>query len=492
MNFSVIFYIVAYALKAEGLLMLVPAFVGLGYGEQEAEAFFICAAALFIIGYLATIKRPKNQVFYSKEGFVSVALVWVAINVFGCIPFMINGDIPRFADAFFEMVSGFTTTGSTILKDVEALSRCSLFWRSFSHWVGGMGILVFVLSVLPITGGSTMHLMRAESPGPQVGKIVPKIKNTAIILYVIYTVMTVVEIILLLISGMELFDALTLSFGSAGTGGFAVRNSGLADYAPASQYIVAIFIILFGVNFNVYFLIVRRHLRAALKYEEALWYYAIIAAAVIAITFNTRDMFVTLEETFRHSLFQVGSIITTTGYSTTDFNLFPEFSKQILVLLMFIGACAGSTGGGIKVSRFIVMVKTMIKELNSYIHPKSVKKIKMDDKPIEHEVVRSINVYFITFMIIFVASVIAISFEGHDLVTNFTAIAATINNIGPGLSMVGPDCNFGFFSDFSKLVIIFDMLAGRLELFPLLILFHPAIWKELFTQKITMRRKKKF
>ena len=320
MNFSVIFYIVAYALKAEGLLMLVPAFVGLGYGEQEAEAFFICAAALFIIGYLATIKRPKNQVFYSKEGFVSVARVWVAINVFGCIPFMINGDIPRFADAFFEMVSGFTTTGSTILKDVEALSRCSLFWRSFSHWVGGMGILVFVLSVLPITGGSTMHLMRAESPGPQVGKIVPKIKNTAIILYVIYTVMTVVEIILLLISGMELFDALTLSFGSAGTGGFAVRNSGLADYAPASQYIVAIFIILFGVNFNVYFLIVRRHLRAALKYEEALWYYAIIAAAVIAITFNTRDMFVTLEETFRHSLFQVGSIITTTGYSTTDFN----------------------------------------------------------------------------------------------------------------------------------------------------------------------------
>ena len=476
MNFSVIFYIVAYALKAEGLLMLVPAFGGLGYGEQEAEAFFICAAALFIIGYLATIKRPKNQVFYSKEGFVSVALVWVAINVFGCIPFMINGDIPRFADAFFEMVSGFTTTGSTILKDVEALSRCSLFWRSFSHWVGGMGILVFVLSVLPITGGSTMHLMRAESPGPQVGKIVPKIKNTAIILYVIYTVMTVVEIILLLISGMELFDALTLSFGSAGTGGFAVRNSGLADYAPASQYIVAIFIILFGVNFNVYFLIVRRHLRAALKYEEALWYYAIIAAAVIAITFNTRDMFVTLEETFRHSLFQVGSIITTTGYSTTDFNLFPEFSKQILVLLMFIGACAGSTGGGIKVSRIVIMVKSMFGEISRILHPRTMKKVHMDGHIIDEPTLRSVNMFIMAYIVLFSFSVLIVSWDNFDMTTNFTAVAATLNNIGPGLNMVGPMGNFSEYSDVSKYVFCFDMLAGRLELFPILVLFNPKTW----------------
>ena len=456
--------------------MLVPAFVGLGYGEKEAEAFFICAAALFIIGYLATIKRPKNQVFYSKEGFVSVALVWVAINVFGCIPFMINGDIPRFADAFFEMVSGFTTTGSTILKDVEALSRCSLFWRSFSHWVGGMGILVFVLSVLPITGGSTMHLMRAESPGPQVGKIVPKIKNTAIILYVIYTVMTVAEIILLLISGMELFDALTLSFGSAGTGGFAVRNSGLADYAPASQYIVAIFIILFGVNFNVYFLIVRRHLRAALKYEEALWYYAIIAAAVIAITFNTRDMFVTLEETFRHSLFQVGSIITTTGYSTTDFNLFPEFSKQILVLLMFIGACAGSTGGGIKVSRIVIMVKSMFGEISRILHPRTMKKVHMDGHIIDEPTLRSVNMFIMAYIVLFSFSVLIVSWDNFDMTTNFTAVAATLNNIGPGLNMVGPMGNFSEYSDVSKYVFCFDMLAGRLELFPILVLFNPKTW----------------
>ena len=407
---------------------------------------------------------------------MSVALVWVAINVFGCIPFMINGDIPRFADAFFEMVSGFTTTGSTILKDVEALSRCSLFWRSFSHWVGGMGILVFVLSVLPITGGSTMHLMRAESPGPQVGKIVPKIKNTAIILYVIYTVMTVVEIILLLISGMELFDALTLSFGSAGTGGFAVRNSGLADYAPASQYIVAIFIILFGVNFNVYFLIVRRHLRAALKYEEALWYYAIIAAAVIAITFNTRDMFVTLEETFRHSLFQVGSIITTTGYSTTDFNLFPEFSKQILVLLMFIGACAGSTGGGIKVSRIVIMVKSMFGEISRILHPRTMKKVHMDGHIIDEPTLRSVNMFIMAYIVLFSFSVLIVSWDNFDMTTNFTAVAATLNNIGPGLNMVGPMGNFSEYSDVSKYVFCFDMLAGRLELFPILVLFNPKTW----------------
>ena len=389
---------------------------------------------------------------------------------------MINGDIPRFADAFFEMVSGFTTTGSTILKDVEALSRCSLFWRSFSHWVGGMGILVFVLSVLPITGGSTMHLMRAESPGPQVGKIVPKIKNTAIILYVIYTVMTVVEIILLLISGMELFDALTLSFGSAGTGGFAVRNSGLADYAPASQYIVAIFIILFGVNFNVYFLIVRRHLRAALKYEEALWYYAIIAAAVIAITFNTRDMFVTLEETFRHSLFQVGSIITTTGYSTTDFNLFPEFSKQILVLLMFIGACAGSTGGGIKVSRIVIMVKSMFGEISRILHPRTMKKVHMDGHIIDEPTLRSVNMFIMAYIVLFSFSVLIVSWDNFDMTTNFTAVAATLNNIGPGLNMVGPMGNFSEYSDVSKYVFCFDMLAGRLELFPILVLFNPKTW----------------
>jgi len=394
-------------------------------------------------------------------------------------------------DALFETVSGFTTTGSSILSDVEALSHCALFWRSFTHWIGGMGVLVFLLAVIPLSGGSHINLMRAESPGPSVGKLVPKIKYTAQILYVIYLGMTVVEIILLLISRMPVFDAITLSFGTAGTGGFGIKGDSIASYTALQQWIITIFMILFGVNFNAYYLILFRKFKKALQMEEVKAYFGIIFVSTAIITGSLVMGNMQFADALRHAAFQVGSIITTTGYATINFDAWSQTCRTILVLLMFVGACAGSTGGGMKVSRFIVMVKTMTKELNSYIHPKSVKKIKMDGKPIEHEVVRSINVYLITFMIIFVVSVFAISFEGHDLVTNFTAVAATINNIGPGLSMVGPDCNFGFFSDFSKLVIIFDMLAGRLELFPLLILFHPAVWKELFTQKITMRKKLK-
>lgn len=394
-------------------------------------------------------------------------------------------------DALFETVSGFTTTGSSILSDVEALSHCALFWRSFTHWIGGMGVLVFLLAVIPLSGGSHINLMRAESPGPSVGKLVPKIKYTAQILYVIYLGMTVVEIILLLISRMPVFDAITLSFGTAGTGGFGIKGDSIASYTALQQWIITIFMILFGVNFNAYYLILFRKFKKALQMEEVKAYFGIIFVSTAIITGSLVMGNMQFADALRHAAFQVGSIITTTGYATINFDAWSQTCRTILVLLMFVGACAGSTGGGMKVSRFIVMVKTMTKELNSYIHPKSVKKIKMDGKPIEHEVVRSINVYLITFMIIFVVSVFAISFEGHDLVTNFTAVAATINNIGPGLSMVGPDCNFGFFSDFSKLVIIFDMLAGRLELFPLLILFHPEIWKELFTQKITMRKKLK-
>lgn len=422
---------------------------------------------------------------------MATALSWIFLSFFGALPFWISGEIPSLIDALFETVSGFTTTGSSILSDVEALSHCALFWRSFTHWIGGMGVLVFLLAVIPLSGGSHINLMRAESPGPSVGKLVPKIKYTAQILYVIYLGMTVVEIILLLISRMPVFDAITLSFGTAGTGGFGIKGDSIASYTALQQWIITIFMILFGVNFNAYYLILFRKFKKALQMEEVKAYFGIIFVSTAIITGSLVMGNMQFADALRHAVFQVGSIITTTGYATINFDAWSQTCRTILVLLMFVGACAGSTGGGMKVSRFIVMVKTMTKELNSYIHPKSVKKIKMDGKPIEHEVVRSINVYLITFMIIFVVSVFAISFEGHDLVTNFTAVAATINNIGPGLSMVGPDCNFGFFSDFSKLVIIFDMLAGRLELFPLLILFHPAIWKELFTQKITMRKKLK-
>ena len=485
MNSSIIRFVLGYVLKVEAALMLLPCIVAVLYQERTGFAYLLVAAIAMTLGTLMTIRRPKNHVFYLKEGCVATALSWIFLSFFGALPFWISGEIPSLIDALFETVSGFTTTGSSILSDVEALSHCALFWRSFTHWIGGMGVLVFLLAVIPLSGGSHINLMRAESPGPSVGKLVPKIKYTAQILYVIYLGMTVVEIILLLISRMPVFDAITLSFGTAGTGGFGIKGDSIASYTALQQWIITIFMILFGVNFNAYYLILFRKFKKALQMEEVKAYFGIIFVSTAIITGSLVMGNMQFADALRHAAFQVGSIITTTG------DAWSQTCRTILVLLMFVGACAGSTGGGMKVSRFIVMVKTMTKELNSYIHPKSVKKIKMDGKPIEHEVVRSINVYLITFMIIFVVSVFAISFEGHDLVTNFTAVAATINNIGPGLSMVGPDCNFGFFSDFSKLVIIFDMLAGRLELFPLLILFHPAVWKELFTQKITMRKKLK-
>ena len=477
MNYSIILYIIGSVLKIEGVLLTLPALVGLLYGEKHAWAFLFCAALTFLCGLLLSRRKPKNQNFYAKEGFVSVALSWLALSLFGCLPFMLNRDIPHFADAFFETVSGFTTTGSTILKDVEVLSHASLFWRSFTHWIGGMGVLVFLLTILPIAGGATMHLMRAESPGPQVGKIVPKVKDTSKILYIIYTVMTVAEILILLCCRMPLFDAVTLSLGTAGTGGFAILNSGIAGYSAAAQYVIAVFMLLFGVNFNVYFLLVRRRLRQAARCEEARWYWGIIAVSVTVVFLNTLKLFPTAEEAFRHALFQVGSIITTTGYSTTDFNLFPALSHAVLILLMFIGACAGSTGGGIKVSRIIVLAKSWFHEVSRIIHPRTVKKIRLEGKVVDHGTIRSINTYMAAYVAIFAASLLLIALDNNDFTTNFSAVTATLNNIGPGLNTVGPMGNFSDFSILSKLVFCFDMLAGRLELFPLLILFVPHIWK---------------
>ena len=405
------------------------------------------------------------------------------LSIFGSLPFIITGEIPSVTDALFETISGFTTTGASILSDVEALSYCSIFWRSFTHWIGGMGVLVFLLAIIPLSGGSHINLMRAESPGPSVGKLVPKVRHTARLLYLIYFGMTILEVLLLLIGRMPVFDALTTSFGTAGTGGFGIKNDSIAGYSSYIQWIVTIFMILFGVNFNAYYLILLRRFKKAFKIEEIRYYFLIIAASVTIIFFDICNTAVNAFTALRDASFQVASIITTTGFSTVDFNAWSQASKTVLVLLMFIGACAGSTGGGIKVTRFVVLFKTVIKELNSYIHPKSIKKIKIDGKPVEHEIVRSINVYFITFMIIFTLSVFAISFEGKDLVTNFTAVTATINNIGPGLELVGPTQNFSIFTPFSKFILMFDMLAGRLELFPLLILFHPAAWRDLVRKK---------
>lgn len=483
MNRSMISYILGHILKIEAILLLLPYIVGVIYQEKAGYAYLIVAVVCALCGVLLSLRKPKSNVFYLKEGCAATALSWIFLSLFGCLPFMITGEIPSFVDALFETVSGFTTTGSSILADVEILSHCSIFWRSFTHWIGGMGVLVFLLAIIPMSGGSHINLMRAESPGPSVGKLVPRLRTTARILYAIYLGMTVLQVIFLLFGKMPFFEALTISFGTAGTGGFGIKNSSLADYSPYIQWVVTIFMILFGINFNVYYLILFRKFRKAFSMEEVRTYLIIIGVAITIIFFQIWDNTMGAFEALTHSSFQVASIITTTGYATIDFNTWSQTAKTVLVLLMFIGGCAGSTSGGIKVSRFVILVKTVTKELASYIHPKSIKKIKMDKKPVEHEVVRSINVYFITFIILFSASIFLVSFEGKDLITTFTAVTTAMNNIGPGLELVGPTQNFGILHSFTKCVLMFDMLAGRLELFPLLILFHPSFLRDFFRKK---------
>ena len=479
MNGAMIVYILGQVLRIEGLLMLPSFLVGLIYGERQGWTFLIWGLVCVLLGTLITLKKPKNTMIYLKEGCVSTALCWIVLSVFGAVPFVLTGEIPRFIDAMFETVSGFTTTGSSILTDVEAMSHPSLFWRSFTHWIGGMGVLVFLLAVLPMAGGSQFQLMKAESPGPSVGKLVPKVGATARILYIIYFAMTVVTIVLLLLGGMDPFDAVTISFGTAGTGGFGVKADSCASYSTYCIWVITIFMLLFGVNFNFYYYLVFNRVREAFKMEEVRWYFIIVAAATVVCFLTLVDSFAPFEA-LTHAAFQVATIITTTGYATKDFNLWHSAAKTVLVLLMFIGACAGSTGGGIKVSRVIVFVKSAVKEVGSYIHPRSIKRVKVEGRPVEHEAIRSINVYLTTYVIIFVLSVFLISLEGKDLVTTFTSVAATFNNIGPGLELVGPTGSFAHMTDLSKWVLIFDMLAGRLELFPMLILFHPTIWKQLF------------
>ena len=483
MNTSIIRYTLGQVMKIEAILMLLPCIVAVIYGEKEGLAYLIALSICGIFGIISTLRKPASNVFYLKEGCIATALSWIVLSIFGALPFILSGEIPSFVDALFETVSGFTTTGASILNDVETLAYCNLFWRSFTHWIGGMGVLVFLLAIIPLSGGSNINLMRAESPGPSVGKLVPKIRYTARLLYIIYFVLTFIEVILLLFGRMPVFDSITTAFGTAGTGGFGIKSDSMMSYSPYIQWIVTIFMILFGVNFNAYYLLLLRQFKKAFKIEEVKFYFIIILTSIGIIFINIYNTAMGVFSALRHASFQVASIITTTGFATVDFNKWPQTSKLILVLLMFIGACAGSTGGGIKVSRITILVKTVIKELNSYIHPKSIKKIQIDGKPVEHEIVRAINVYFVTFIILFSISVFAVSLDGMDLITNFTAVTATINNIGPGLELVGPTGNFSIFSPFSKCVLIFDMLAGRLELFPLLILFHPTIWKEFISSK---------
>lgn len=476
MNYRVISYILGWVLAIEGLFLAVSAAVGGMYGERAALSFLYAALICAALGMPAILKKPRRMAFFMKEGFVTVALCWIVLSIFGALPFVFSGEIPRFTDALFETVSGFTTTGASVVPDVEVLSHCTLFWRSFTHWIGGMGVLVFLLAILPLAGGSQMYLMQAESPGPSVGKLVPKTRHTALILYALYILLSIVEFILLLGGGMTVFDAVTTTFGTAGTGGFGTRNSSMADFSPYVQWVVAVFMMLFGINFNLYFLVLIGRGRQALKSEELRTYLGIIAAATLLIVLNTRAAGVRLGETVRHAFFQVSSIITTTGFATCDFDLWPSLSKCVLVLLMLVGACAGSTGGGIKISRVLILIKRAGEELHKFIFPNSVTKIRLEKKILDREVVHTTSAFLIVYVFIFAISTLLVSAEGHDLETCFTAVAATFNNIGPGLSVVGPTRNFGFFSDFTKYVLIFDMLAGRLELFPMLILFSPRTW----------------
>lgn len=482
MNTAMIRLIIGHALQLEGFFLILPCIIALIYKENQLSTYLLVAGICLLIGSLLSHKKSTDTVFYLKEGCISTVLSWVTLSFFGSLPFVITGEIPHFTDAMFETVSGFTTTGASILSDVEALSHTSLFWRSFTHWIGGMGVLVFLLAVVPMSGASHFNLMRAESPGPSVGKLVPKLRYTARILYFIYFLLTLIQFFALVLVKMPWFDALCTSLGTAGTGGFGILNDSIASYSAPIQWIVTIFMILFAINFNAYYFILFGQIKKAFKMEEVQAFLLIVLSAIILITNDIRGLYDSLFDAISDASFQVASIISSTGFATTDFDLWPGFSKTILVLLMFIGACAGSTGGGMKVSRYVIVGKAIKKELHSYIHPRSVKQITMDEKEVEPDVIRSVNTYFVTFFVIFVLSILIIALEEKDLVTNFTAVTTTMNNIGPGLALVGPTQNFGHFTDLSKWVFIFDMLAGRLELFPMLILFHPNIWHDLIVK----------
>jgi len=478
MNYAAILYTLGWIFNITAVFLLLPLATAIIYQEQTWYVFIITMTLYCGLGFLFTRKKPQKKSIYSKEGFVIVACSWLVLSVCWSIPYVLSGVIPSFVDALFESVSGLTTTGASILTEVESLPKSILMWRSFSNWIGGMGVLVFMIAILPLSGGSNMYMMKAESPGPSVGKLVPHVRTTAKILYGIYFGITLLLFLLLLFGGMNVFDAMNAAFATAGTGGFGIKNDSFGSYSMYCQAIITIFMILFGVNFNVYYLLLKKRYKETWKIFEWKLYFIIILAAGVIILADTWGMFKSVEDAVNHVYFQVATVITTTGFSTQDFNLWPEMSRTILVFLMFIGACAGSTGGGIKVSRLTIWVKTIIKELDVVVHVRNVKKVKLDGKAVEHEVIRSVNVYFAAYILIFAISQFLITLDGNDLITNFTAVAATMNNIGPGLGMVGPAGNFSFFSDLSKIVLSFDMLAGRLELFPMLILFAPGTWKK--------------
>ena len=464
-------------IKLEAVLLVLPLAVSIIYRERCALSFLITALASLFVGFVVTlISKPGNRLIYAKEGFVIVALAWLALSAIGAVPFVLSGEVRSYADAFFETVSGFTTTGASVLTDIEGMSHGLLFWRSFTHWVGGMGVLVFIMAIIPSVCDRSIHILRAEMPGPVMGKLVPKLKQTAKILYLIYIVMTVLEMILLLCGGMSLFDSALHSFATAGTGGFGIKGDSIASYSPYLQWVIAAFMFLFGINFNIYYLLLVRRFRSVLKSTETWCYIAICLISVSIITGNIYSIYGNLPDSVRASAFQVASLVTTTGFSTADFNLWPGLSKGILLILMFIGGCAGSTAGGLKVSRVVMMIKMIRREFMKMIHPRSVSAVRIEGKKVDDTTLNGVNVYFALYMVIYFAVFLLLCLEPFDFETNFTAVAACYNNIGPGFGAVGPMGSFSGYSAFSKIVLSATMLLGRLEIYPLLFALIPSTW----------------
>lgn len=482
MNITAILNIIGHVMKYEIILLLIPFFVALFYGQGDANAFLYTVLLMIPIALiLIKIKGKKNEI-YAKEGFLTVGLAWIVISFFGALPFVFSGAIPSLVDAFFEASSGFTTTGASILTEIQSLPKGILFWRSFTHWVGGMGFLIFILALMPTFSGNTIHLLKAESPGPTPGKIVPKIKQTAKILYAIYFVLTLIETIFLKGAGLSWYDSIIHALGTAGTGGFSNMNASVAAFNnPAVEWIITIFMLLFGVNFVLYFQLIRGNIKAFFKSEELKWYLIAVFASIIIIAvniipFNHGDV----TKSIRDSAFQVSSIVTTTGYATVNFNLWPTLSKVILIMLMFMGAMAGSTGGGIKTIRIVIIFKAIRREIDKILHPRRVKSVKIDGNVVEEETISGVFLFIFAYIIISLIAIFIVSFDNFDITTTVTSVIATLSNIGPGLEIVGPAGNFSVFSDLSKLVLSFCMLAGRLEIYPMLILFSPSLWKKNF------------
>ena len=482
MNYRMMGKFLSQTLLIEGLFMLPALIISLCCGETSAAWAFLqtVLAIALVTGVLYLLCKSAPTAFGAKEGLACVSISWIVMSLLGCLPFYLSREIPRYIDALFEIVSGFSTTGASVVANVEGLSKGILYWRSFSHWLGGMGVLVFLLALSPGDSkgsGFTMHLMRAESPGPDVGKLVPKMRKTAAILYLLYIVLTIVNFLFLLAGGMRVFDAVCTAFGTAGTGGFGIKNDSMAGYSPYLQNVTTVFMLLFGVNFSCYYLLLLGQFRSVFRDEELRLYWGIVVGAIVLIVLNLRGVYTTLEETIRHAAFQVSSIITTTGFATTDFDLWPSFSKAILLGLMIIGACAGSTGGGIKVARVLLLMKSLRRNIRKVLHPKKVQLVRNSGAVVDEVVLDNTNAYLAAYTIILALSFILISLDGFSVATNFSAVLACFNNIGPGLEAVGPTCNFAGFSVVSKLVLIVDMLAGRLEIFPILILLSKSTWK---------------